>query len=735
MKNSIICALVCSSMLTPVFACGPERCESYFFNDRKAYSKLSIDGFELDFKSDSMTSDFSGVVMPQMSILYLWAAYRSWSGQPLLEAEMKILDQSINDLAPNASLVKDFLDQKNRQQQEKNGVSDIESWRLLIEKLFPDSGPYYPGIYRSVMRQKDGVESHLYFENCSNDAFRQAASKLNSLLNSKGAHDPSVIQWAKNQRRVFENCIEQEQVLLPEKGASSLTQKEQQDYAYQVASSYFYAMDYQKSAHLFEQIVEDTSSPDRVLAAYLVLRSHYRNCVYHAADPNLFIKAFEDHKHLLSATSYGQEAEKLMRRLKVMLNPDKAIQEISSTLEGRSGKITEQTLKDFVYLYKTEPSLMKGTPFLDWIQAYRNPNGFDDAYKRWKENPTILWLIASIGVRLTEKPLPNDLLIAAQNIDASSPAYLTVRYVLARYYSHHDPLKAHKIIDEVVDSQALQPAVQNRFLALRARTATTFDTFYEAVIQKPVMTTCNQPSSALRDFDEGNGHLLNQLSRSMLEKVQKDGRTPVWLQQQIAGVLFVRSVLFNDSAQALTYLVQLSHYDAQFSEHLQEIEKETNQKRQNILMLRHILQSPGLSVWLSPFHWREEVKNYRDIDKFSGFRDNWWREEEFNVNFEALPFLSEQEKKNALKEWETLTTISKQGFVDYCCKKTLEWFALSPDDPILPELMHLCVRLSRYMGIAPVSSLTVYQKLHTHFKNSPYAKTTPYHYYVKPKTS
>jgi hypothetical protein len=71
---------------------------------------------------------------------------------------------------------------------------------------------------------------------------------------------------------------------------------------------------------------------------------------------------------------------------------------------------------------------------------------------------------------------------------------------------------------------------------------------------------------------------------------------------------------------------------------------------------------------------------------------------------------------------------------DYFCKRTIAWFNENPKDPLLPEMMHRCIQVSRYNKHYDASSnlessYTVFKLLHKHFKNSEYAKKTPFHYY------
>ncbi|MBX9696962.1 MAG: hypothetical protein K2X53_02655, partial [Alphaproteobacteria bacterium] len=514
---------------------------------------------------------------------------------------------------------------------------------------------------------------------------------------------------------------------LPE-GASH---EEVHHYNYQVASSYFYALDFSRSAQLFEVIARDPEVPDQALAAYLVVRSHYRSIVVQKGQVAPFFEAVKTFSPFVSKSAYAEELQKLISHIKVIEDPAKAIVKLSHDLEGERDSLTQAQLNDLVYFYKTREELFKGADFIDWLETYRDPKGFDRAYKTWQEKKTLAWLIAALEVIPAGTSLPSDLLEAARLISTNSKAYLTVRFLLARYYAKESPKDSLNIINEVLKSTQPQSA-QNRFLDLRTQVSDTFETFYESVLQRPLMNTCMYAPKVSLDFSEESSKTMHQLPTNRLKEIMHHKNTPHWFKRQTQSVLFVRSLLLGKSEEAEQYLNELSQNNQAFKSLYESLRIETNRERKSLLMHLALLRFPGLTLLSYPSYWRDSETDKPDvIDRESGLRQNWWHDSDVNVAYKAPSFLDKQEQEKAKAEWEQLQSVLRHGLSDYMCQKTLRWAESMSREALLPELMHLCVRLSRFDVAAPLSSLQVFKLLHGRYTNTEFSKKTPYHYYLK----
>jgi hypothetical protein len=275
-------------------------------------------------------------------------------------------------------------------------------------------------------------------------------------------------------------------------------------------------------------------------------------------------------------------------------------------------------------------------------------------------------------------------------------------------------------------------SVRNRLKSLQMRVAQSFDVFVDSILQKPLMDICYNRSKAGLDFSYDHAIYLHQLSLHHLELLMNNPKTPDWLKNQTASVLFVRSILLGKIKSAEKYLQNLADVMPDLKEVFSEFASLKTAHEKEFLGHLLILRSPGLSVLSNPSTWREGLKNnIHELDRQSGLGENWWDDSDLKADFKRLTFLSSEDAKKSKDEWGKLQSIFKDGSVDYFSKKALKMLKENPKYPHLPEMMHLCVRMSRFKQPAPESSYKVFKALHEHFKDSDYAKKTPYHYYTK----
>jgi hypothetical protein len=740
MKKYIALYCLCTSFITPVLGCGPQRCESYFFNKPWGYANLELTGLELDIPFSAFSDRNMGIMRPGMSVLYLLAAYREWGGRPLSRDEYARLEQAAHRYLYNEKPFNDILEGRRVSstpmeqaiENAENAPTGYETWHKAASKVPGSKVPRFISTSKSIVSSKDGIETYRYFENCTNDAFSKAASTLNAMVDSYGVSHPGVLRWVLNQNRVYENCgDENKEIILPNALPESASHEEIHHYNYQVASSYFYALNFSKSAQLFEAIARDPEAPDQALAAYLVVRAHYRSIIVQKGQAAPFFEAVKTFSARIGKSAYAEELQKLIMHVKVIENPAKALLELSHALEGQRGALVAQQLNDLVYLYKTREDLFKGADFIDWLQTYRDPKGFERAYKTWQEKKTLAWLIAALEIIPASASLPSDLLEAARLVSINSKAHLTVRFLLARYYAKQSPQDSLNIINEVLKSTQPQSA-HNRFLDLRTQVADSFETFYESVLQRPLMNTCMYEPKVSLDFSEESSKTMHQLPTSRLKEIMHHKNTPHWFKRQTQSVLFVRSLLLGKTQEAEQHLKELSQNNQAFKFLYESLRMENNSERKTLLMHLALLRFPGLTLLPYPSYWRDSENDHPDvIDRESGFRQNWWHDAEMSVAYKAPRFLDKQEQEKAKAEWEQLQSVLRNGLTDYMCQKTLRWAESMPGEALLPELMHLCVRLSRFDTVAPLSSLQVFKVLHGRYKNTEFSKMTPYHYYFK----
>lgn len=114
-------------------------------------------------------------------------------------------------------------------------------------------------------------DSHARYSLCHYDT---ALSVLNK-LRQEGASVLYQKIWATNQNHVFSACSQRSLTHIPplEPEMAQLPERAQSDFDYQMASWYFYELDYEKALPIYQQLANNISAPSRPYANYMVVRT------------------------------------------------------------------------------------------------------------------------------------------------------------------------------------------------------------------------------------------------------------------------------------------------------------------------------------------------------------------------------------------------------------------------------------------------------------------------------
>lgn len=729
-----------------------------------------------------------GVVRPQYGYIYLWISYRYLTGKPLSKANIEFL----------VDITKD---------KKKTRIDWNKEWANEANRLLDQQGAM-PGQYISVMQQtsQNSLE-FMSFENCTDDAFRYALKRLEALRKKHPDKSPIVMRWIKAQQRVFENSLMTSNApILPEPPPIDACADEKYEYAYQIASSYFYAMDYYKSAHLFEQIAQDSTSPYKDIAVYLVMRSYYRNLIYKQEKPNvtslpqmkvkekskpwykiwyenflnyfpftnrenvsvkkinsgidyerkLFFETYAKLFPKITHNPYKEDIEGLYHAIKIQTEPNIIVNTVGNKLVDASCTLSNRLLKDFDYIVRSHSELT-GTKkldneFFEWRRLFRAKDSYKEAYTYWQQNKSLLWLIVVLEKIPMDAPELNEVLDAAEKVRKESPAFVTLAYQRAKLFiAKSDIEKGNALIDKVLANPILL-STKNRFLDLKV--AKNYSDFLKNILQTPVGP---QDGSLLPvyyveyeltkksevDFDWEHFGAMQKTSVAMLLKAAEQKEFPDWLKENLLMAAFSRSVILGADKEAITVAQLLQVMQPKLKEPLDLYVNEMDPKRRSFIESLIILRYPKMSIFVNPHSWRASRKGgYLDLNEYdtqSGFRDQWWKDNVLKRCAEKpdVNFLSAEDQKAVSYELNELAE-KLNDKTDYFCKLTLAWFNENQKDPLLPEMMHRCIQMSRYNKHYDAksnleSSYDVFRLLHKHFKNSEYAKKTPFHYYSKKK--
>jgi hypothetical protein len=762
--KKIVMALVSLLLSLNIQACGPYFPYSIFFSRDTTVAAPALNVYYSSSYGDHSKpflplEDYLkgniGVLRPQLGIVFQWIAYRHLINMPLSSEENELLLMLANEESTPSTEIGTF-----------EGIASEDQWVQVNKNLLNQEIPQPRG-YASKQLHHGNETTWLSFENCTPDAFRSASKHLEEKVKSALESLSQIIGWSKNQQSVFQNCsLETDNVVLPEPLSTNATEDQKFDYEYQTAASYFYAMDYIKSAQLFEEISQQEKSPYKDISLYLVIRSHFRGVLYKQANPQMLFETFHRLQSQIEKSPFKESILGLYQHIYIKEYPLEWINAEANQLLSSAQKVSINTLKDLTYNVKFKRNFIKNEPvenlheFWQWIQIFCLNRSYESALKKWKESLTLPWLIACLENAPLEAPDLKELIKAAQSIPVTSPAYVTVNYQMANIYAKQGrKSEALKLINTILESQHLALATKNRFLDLRASMAKTYEEFLKDIIQDsidennfliqgsffssyPVLSN-HRPFQSSKDFD-WRFHFIDieKVPTSFLSQANTFPWLPKKIQAQFLCVSWTRAVLLGNLTEAQRVASALTEKHNELKDSLTLFLEEKDPKRQMYIGHLIILRFPALSIFVYPIHWRTHEINWdtpefqsiqlplTKIDTQSGFRQNWWNEKLLEYCFQEKEpfFLTSSEKEIAHHEWQQLYE-KLQNTPDYFCKLALEWFHNNPEDPLLPEMMHRCVQMSRYME-APKSSYEVFEVLHKHFKGDIFTKKTPYHYWI-----
>lgn len=421
--------------------------------------------------------------------------------------------------------------------------------------------------------------------------------------------------------------------------------------------------------------------------------------------------------------------------------------------------------------------LRKGDELTDWIltYAYATDSAQQNALSQWRKLHTAPWLVAAISKTAISNPETSELLQAAERLPATSPAFPTVTYYRLRLLIEKGAgEQARTLLDSLLPQfrKTLTLASLNLFLVLRMDLSRSLDEFlsYAAL---PVVGSdddsgyaswsgyCGEkdcpdvfsakPEKQLEQrFDRETAMVLNaRLSLQQLAQAAGNKALPEKLRGELAANTWARAVVLGHDEIAVSLIPQVAQRYPQLKALLENYATKTNQQDKWHSALFMVLSNPGLRPYVNAGFARDT-----NIDGIDNFRDNWWcgdmgvqpgvsnfKYGEFTwprriTKLDAKlpkdtppypPFLSDAQVGEAEAEWAKLSVSGAAP--NYLAMKTLEWAKESPDDPRIPEALHLAVRSTRYgctdKGTTAWSK-KAFELLHSQYPKSTWAKQTPY---------
>ena len=739
-----------------VRACGPFTLEAIF-----------VHTVHPGYPMDRFAAGRIGVVQPTYARSYLYVAYRYLYGSSFTPDEQKAL----------TSLWKDRLEFGW-----SAGDEDwVKTW-LEARKKVVSADPAAISVYRS----REKPNEYESFLNCQKDSFDTAIATLNERIAKYGADNANVRAWLEAQDQVFSNCAGGSSI--PAELPSDVDALMRADRAYQIAAANFYSTNFDAAQKGFESIASDSASPWRTNATYLVARTLARKGSLGPPEQKQesLIAAETQLRKILAdknLSSLHPASARLLNLVRLRAHPAERLKELAQTLTTKTANPSlKQDLWDYTVLLDgylerdeeettTTATIPKEDDLTDWIATFQDPSkdAENHAVERWqatrsnaspsnatRSNP---WLIAALSLIDGQHPKANELLAEAQKVDSRSAAFASARYHAIRLLIETGKTtEARTLLDQTFKTERahFDESALNLLIGQRMMLANSLSEFLTDATRVPAALSWNddgrelavddaETSDASKTqkgkpfFDVDAAHAINQqLPLSVLNEAARSNALPVGPRRDLVQAAWLRAALLGDTQTADELTPVLASLVPDIAALLNGYSSSTQPDEKKFAAIYAWLKTPGMEPVVDAGIGREEPLTQQD-----SFRDNWWCSSSFVpvtpeenrevVQFTAVTtappprFLSPAEVARGEKEWTALRALGTAP--NYISRQVIQWANTHPNDPRVPEALHIAVRTTRYGCTdkdSPRWSKAAFDVLHRKYPNNPWTKKTPY---------
>jgi hypothetical protein len=667
-----------------------------------------------------------GVVQPTYWRKFLFVAWRALAGRPLSSAQQAALAGSEDAGSRTLDLDPAPLE-----------TPGPDVWVRARSAVRPAAGYQTPEVYAPV----PGSQYESY-ENCLAGAFAAAARTLEDRVKRFGAADTAVGAWVDAQDAVFTTCGGKKAVA-PQPAAPSLPAWARQDRQYQVAAALFYAGRFPEARRQFAQIADDSASPWRATARYMVARTYIRQATVTAGqkppDPGLLKQAAAELESVIKAgdmAALHDAARGLLHFVEARLDPAGRLATVAKLLETTGDEAgVSQDLVDFRLLMDRFAEMdaaaqarIRGTSeLIDWIASIQGKEGaFEHALGRWRDTKSEAWLVAAMTKAGARENAAQDLIEAAARLAPASPAYPTALYHRIRLLAGSKRASdARELIDRELPRLRREQAIPtvNLFLAERMELARNLAEFLAFAPRRALGVATfgdwdmepfegARPGTTRTLFDADSVEVFNRgLPLSMLREAALGSTLPASLRPRLVLIAWARAAILGDEAAAEALAPAFEKTWPKTGPYLERYRKAAPGAARKFAAADLMLHFPGIKPFLfSGVNMRLKLEGIDD------FRDNWWCAargpnltdppiqqlwEQFDKEKTlpaggALPgpFLSAAERSTLAAEWSKL--VQAHAGSTWLGAAAVEWARANPGDARVPEALHLSVRASRY---------------------------------------
>lgn len=696
-----------------------------------------------------------GVVQPSYARSYLVVAYRHLAGIELNEEEQKAV----------VELWRDRLDLRWTESSE----DAVGSWLKTRAKV--------PGVGEApkieTYRSREKPNDYDSFLNCQNDAFKNAAVTLEDRIAKLGADNALIKDWVGAQDLVFANCGQGNHIPAPAPAGADAVIKD--DREYQIAAANFYATNFADARTGFATIARDRKSPWQQTAFYLIARTLVREASLGAADKKQEpLTAAE--KQLTSILTDARlqklhnDARRLLSLVRLRLHPEERTRELGQLLLTRNQNAAiKQNLWDYTALLdqfvldpesdkeKEVPAELRRDDLTDWIGTLQSekPEAVEHAVQKWQTTSSVPWLIAALSKVSPTHPQTKQLLSAASNLNADSPAFASAAFHSARLAIEAGRVDAARTdLDELLAKHRdlFNASTLNLMLGQRMLVAKDVEEFLTYAQRVPAALSWDDDGREIPAddeevsesakgvkgkelFDEDAAKLLNQrFPLAIWRRAAESKILKPHLRNDLAQAAFLRAVLVGDFKTADALVPTLKALIPELASYLDKFAAATQPDAKRFAAIYMWLKFPGLEPVVDAGLGRQSLP----ISEQDSYRDNWWCAAAFpdstaastttTPKEELVPiFLSNAQRLAGEKDFATLKSLGAAP--NYLAREVIQWATKSGADQRVPEALHLAVKSTRYGCTDKQTarwSKAAFDLLHRRYPKSSWAKQTPY---------
>lgn len=400
-----------------------------------------------------------------------------------------------------------------------------------------------------------------------------------------------------------------------------------------------------------------------------------------------------------------------------------------------------------------------------WILNFQDhkADSLNKALDVWNKSKSVPWLVSVVSKISPNHPRKAEVVVEAEKLSPSSPAYLTAQYHLVRLLlEENKPKEAASRLSSVLAQAGanIPPSARNGLFQLGVVCAGSLGEFVKLAAPSPAVVTwdydCSEMPDSNTDDESGRvklktddkylsytgcltsnaAEIINEVTPIQTYVALASNTTlPPLVRLDIAQAGWVRSVMLKNEKMAMTLSPVLGKLRPQLAKSLSAYDAARSGTEKDFAGLLTILRNPRMRPYVTPGLDRDTA-----FEKIDSFRNNWWSDSlpvapqnmyaDEDENKKKRPptttaFLTEAEMAQGKKE--SAAIVAQGTAPNSLAQRVLALSKANPKDPRLAEMLHLVVTTTRYGNTddkTTAFSKQAFQALHKNFPGNQWTQKT-----------